>query len=133
MLRNLLRRFRQPAPPDVVAVGTAVVTVEVGVPVSLAVRKPDARHKDQEGRCVYNDWCGDHRLDENRVAEGYGRGIADAQRTDALRHELELEAVRKERDHYLSACEELQRDNESLSRALDRMTDKAASLAGIKP
>jgi hypothetical protein len=78
-----------------------------------------------------NDWCGDHRLDENRVAEGYGRGIADAQRTDAIRHELE--AARKERDHYLSACEELQRDNESLSRALDRMTDKAASLAGIKP
>lgn len=80
-----------------------------------------------------NDWCGDHRLDENRVAERYGRGIADAQRTDAMRHELELEAARKERDHYLSACEELQRDNESLSRALDRMTDKAASLAGIKP
>jgi hypothetical protein len=82
-----------------------------------------------------NDWCGDHRLDENRVAEGCGRGIADAQRTDAMRHELELEleAARKERDHYLSAFEELQRDNESLSRALDRMTDKAASLAGIKP
>jgi len=20
-----------------------------------------------------NDWCGDHRLDENRVAQGYGR------------------------------------------------------------
>jgi hypothetical protein len=33
----------------------------------------------------------------------------------------------------LSACEELQRDNESLSTALDRMTDKSASLAGIKP
>jgi hypothetical protein len=58
MLRNLFRRFTQSiSPPEVVAVGTAVITVEVGVPVPLAVRKPEARHKDAEGRCVYGYWC----------------------------------------------------------------------------
>jgi hypothetical protein len=57
MLRNLLRRSSPPAPPEIIAVGTAVVTVEVGVPVPLAVRKPEARHMDEKGRCVYGYWC----------------------------------------------------------------------------
>ncbi len=55
MFRNLFRRLSRPL-PEVVAVGTAVVTVEVGVPVPLAMRKPEERHKDGEGRCVYGYW-----------------------------------------------------------------------------
>ncbi len=54
MLRNLFRRFIS---PEVVAVGTAIVTLEVGVPVPLSARKPEARHMDAEGRCVYGYWC----------------------------------------------------------------------------
>ncbi len=58
MFRNLFRRLSRPL-PEAVAVGTAVVTVEVGVPVPLAVRKPEARHMDEKGRCVYGYWITD--------------------------------------------------------------------------
>jgi len=73
-----------------------------------------------------NDWCGDHKLNENWVAS------VDMPDHEPFRADIGSDLLRKELSHYKSACRELRRENETLSLALDRMTDKAASLAGIK-
>jgi hypothetical protein len=56
MFKNLIQRLNSIKPPSVTAVGIAVVTVEVGVPVPLAISKPSDHHCDHMGRCVYGRW-----------------------------------------------------------------------------
>ena len=73
-----------------------------------------------------NDWCGDHKLNENRVAS------VDMPGHEPERADVRLDELNKELQQCQSAFQELRRENETLSRALDRMTDRAASLAGIK-
>jgi hypothetical protein len=73
-----------------------------------------------------NDWCGDHRLDENRAASINRPGH------ESLQADVRSDLLKKELSHYKSAFEELRRENETLSLALDRMTDKAVSRMGTK-
>jgi hypothetical protein len=73
-----------------------------------------------------NDWCGDHKLNENWVASTY---MPDH---EPERADVNLDELNKELQHWKSAFQELRRENGTLSLALDRMTDRAASLARIK-